>query len=178
MPSRCRVLVGRDPGSGRPIPAGPPLQKPAVSRGHGPRRSQPDPFAPKARRPAAAAMAARDAPGSDAAELNAKDRGLWALRGARGRVGPLRFDRSGQRAKPSRGSQAQVSTGLFTQTGPSPAAPPPSPRPRVPAAPPHRPGPLVFRPRPDSQPPVTPPLAPRPPLLHPRAPPPMSLHRL
>lgn len=95
MPSRCRVLVGRDPGSGRPTPAGPPLQKPAVSGGHGPRRSQPDPFAPKARRPAAAAMAARDAPGSDAAELDAKDRGLWALRGARERAGPLRFDRSG-----------------------------------------------------------------------------------
>lgn len=105
MPSRCRAMVGRGPGSGRPIPAGPRLQKPVVSGAHGPRWSQPDPFAPKARRPAAAAMAARDAPESDAAELDAGASGLWALRWAWVPAWPLRLDRSRPRAKLDRGPQ-------------------------------------------------------------------------
>lgn len=110
MPSRCRAMVGRGPGSGCPIPAGSPLQKPVVSGAHGSRRSQPDPLAPKARRPAAAAMAARDAPESNAAELDAGARGLWALRWARVRAGPLRSDLSRPRAKLDRGPRAQAGT--------------------------------------------------------------------
>lgn len=110
MPSRCRAMVGRGPGSGRPIPAGPRLQKPVVSGAHGPRWSQPDPFAPKARRPAAAAMAARDAPESDAAELDAGASGLWALRWAWVPAWPLRLDRSRPRAKLDRGPRAQART--------------------------------------------------------------------
>ena len=144
MPSRCRAMVGRGPGSGRPIPAGPPLQKPVVSRAHGPRRSHPDPFAPKARRPAAAAaaMAARDAPESDAAELDAGARRLWALRWAWVPAGPLRSDRSRPRAKLDRGPRAQGGTRLF-----SPGFSPP-PRPSR-----SRQGPRVLPLRPEAPPP-------------------------
>lgn len=156
MPSCCRAMVGRGPGSGRPIPAGPPLQKPVVSGAHGPRRSHPDPFAPKARRPAAAAMAARDAPESDAAELDAGVRGLWALRWTWVPAGPLRSDRSRPRAKLDRGAGAQAGTRLF----PPGLSPPPRPSPSGAgaASPPAAPR---------GSAPVTLPLAPRPPLPRP-----------
>lgn len=60
MPSRCRELVSRDPGSGCPAPAGPRLQKPAASGTRRPCLSQAGTFALKVRKPAAAAI--RDEP--------------------------------------------------------------------------------------------------------------------
>lgn len=150
MPSRCRALVSRGPGSGRPTPAEPPLQKPAASGAHGPRRSQPGPFAPKARKPEAA-MAASDAPGGRTPPSSTPRAAGWRSerRGGDFRAAALR--QLGVTGETGRGSQAQALIRLFSQAGP---------RLRHPR---HAPPPPLCRPQPLNlllTPPITPPLTP------------------
>lgn len=59
IPSCCRVLVSLGSDSDPAGPADPGLQKPAERGAHGLRLSQLDHFAPKARRPATTAIAAK-----------------------------------------------------------------------------------------------------------------------